>query len=284
MKRLTLIALLTLSIDICLAQSFDVENERLSGISTLTIKSFNGCCAKKGFRADYFFNEKGQAIKSEHFFRLQKRAVYEYQYDSIGNLTREIQTYSINDKIRIDTTITNQYDYDSKKSIINKTKRTSSEHFWTEIYSDFNDFNKPQKVFSYSSLFPDTSIQILEYNQNGQLTKILFLMNDSLSFPDTSIQILEYNQNGQLSKILFLKNDSLRTSEILDYNIQGDLSYSLIPSIVGKENEPLAIWVGGSRHAPEERYEYTYDRQNRWTRKYVLYKKKKVLLEKRNYK
>ena len=66
--------------------------------------------------------------------------------------------------------------------------------------------------------------------------------------------------------------------------MNGDLCYSLIPSIVGKEDEPLAIWFGGNRHAPEERYEYTYDNQNRWTKKYLVYKDKRVLHEKRKYK
>lgn len=83
---------------------------------------------------------------------------------------------------------------------------------------------------------------------------------------------------------MYREADSLRTTEILDYNQQGDLSYSLIPDIVGEEDEPLAIWIGGSRHAPEERYTYVYDNQNRWIKKYVIYKGEKVLLESRKYK
>jgi hypothetical protein len=254
MKKLTLIALLALTIDFCLAQSFDVENERLSGVSNLTIKSFNGCCAKKGYRAKYYFNENGQSVKSENYFRMKKLAEHEYLYDSLGHLTHSIQTYSINDKDRIDTNWT-MYTYDSEKRIIEKTDWTSPQHSWTEEYEDFNELDKPTKTIRYSS-----------------------------SNSDTSIQLVDYNQHGQVTKIMYQESDSLRTTEILDYNEQGDLKYSLVPSIVGKEDEPLAIWVGGSRHAPEERYKYTYDNQDRWIEKYVTFKDKKVLLETRKYK
>jgi hypothetical protein len=254
MKKLTIIALLTLTLDICLAQSFDVENERLPGVTTITIKSFNGCCSKKGYWAKYYFNEKGQAVKSENYFKLKKLAEDAYLFDSLGNLTHSIQTYSINDKNRIDTNLTH-YVYDSEKRVIKKTDWTSPERSWTEEYEDFNGFDKPTKTISYSS-----------------------------SNNDTSIQVTNYNQQGQLTKILFQESDSLRTIEIIDYNEQGDIKYSLIPSIVGKEDELLTIWVGGSRHAPEEMYEYTYDDKNRWTQKYVAFKDRKVLLETRKFK
>lgn len=254
MKKLTIIALLTLTIDFCLAQSFDVENDRLPCVSTLTIKSFNGCCAKKGYRAKYYFNENGQAVKSTNYFKLKKLAEYEYLYDSLGNLTHSIQTYSINDKDRIDTNWTT-YTYVSEKRIIEKTDWTSHHHSWTEEYEDFNELDKPTKTIRYSS-----------------------------SNSDTSTKLVNYNQHGQVTKIMYQESDSLRTSEILDYNEHGDVKYSLIPSLVGKEDEPLAIWVGGSRHAHEERYKYTYDDQNRWTEKYVMFNDKRVLLETRKYK
>ncbi|MBV6484253.1 MAG: hypothetical protein KFKLKKLM_00747 [Flavobacteriales bacterium] len=255
MKILTFIALLSFTFDLCHAQIFDVENERLPEISILEVKSFNGCCAKKGFSAKYYFNDKGQAIKSEQFFRRQKRAEYEYRFDSIGSLIYKISTYNINNLEVVDTVAFYYYAYDSEKRIIKKTSRYSPNSFWTEEYTDFSEFNKPKKVLRYSSTFPDTLIQILEYNQKSKLISIK----------------------------LFYNNDSLITNEILDYNKQGDLSYSLIPSLVGQENEPLAIWVGGTRHAPEERYEYLYDKQNRWIKKILIYRNKKVLLEKRKY-
>ena len=255
MRKLAFIALLSLAFDLCHAQVFDVEKERLLGVSTLDVKSFNSCGAKKGIVAKYYLNDKGQAIKSEHFFKRQKRAEYKYQYDSLGSLIYEISTYDINNVGKVDTVTIHYYEYDSKKRMIKETEGISPMYNWTKIYADFSDFNKPKKVLRYYS-----------------------------TSPDTSTQILEYNQNGQLIRILYFNHDSLKTDEILDYNKQGNLSYSLIPSLVGKENERLAIWVGGTRRAPEERYEYTYDKQNRWKEKYLIYKDKKVLLEKRKYK
>lgn len=167
MKKLTLITLLTLIFDICLGQSFDVENDRLLGVSILTIESFNGCCSKKGYRAKYYFNDQGQAVKSKNFFRLKKLAEFEYQYDSLGNLTHSIQSYSSNNKDRIDTKLT-KYVFDSNKRTIEKTKWSSSQHSWTEEYEDFNKFDKPTKTISYSSSNRDTSVRFFIYNQNGQ--------------------------------------------------------------------------------------------------------------------
>tara|TARA_R110002049_G_scaffold305808_1_gene503300 strand:- start:929 stop:1696 length:768 start_codon:yes stop_codon:yes gene_type:complete len=255
MKKLILIALFTILFDVCDAQSFNVEDDRLLGVSTLTIKSFNGCCSKKGFRAKYYFNNKGQAVRSEHFFKRQKRAEYEYKYDSLGNLVYKISIYDSNNKGKLDTINYINYELDSENRIIKKTKWSSPELLWTKEYEDFNEFDQPEKIIHYSSLNPDTITRKINYNQNGQ-----------------SIRIMTQNE------------DTLRTNEILDYNEQGDLSYSLLPSFVGKEKEPLAIWVGGRRYAPEEKYKYTYDTKNRWTRKYRIVEDDKVLFEKRTYK
>jgi hypothetical protein len=168
-------------------------------------------------------------------------------------MTHQITKYNINRKGTIDTSLT-QYDYDSLNRIIKKTYWTSPEYSFTKVYSDFTTFDKPKRIISLSS-----------------------------SDPDSLVQIMSYNDLGQLIKIQVQKPDTLMISEIRDYNEHGYLSYSIIPSIVGKENEPLAIWLGG-RYAPEERFEYKYNRQNRWIEKYILYRDKKVLLETRKFK
>ena len=234
-------------------QSFDVENDRIKDISVLTIKVFNGCCSKKGYKAKYYFNEKGQAIKSTKFFRLKKLAEYEYQYDSLGNLTHEIQTFDINNKNRIDTNLIT-YSFDSQNRIIKKVIKINSELFWTKTYSKFNEFNKPKLILSYS-------------HKN-----------------DTSKKLIEYNDKGFLVKTQIIKNDSIETLEIIDYNDKGDISYSSIPSIKKEENKNLAIYVGGSRHSSEEKYHYEYDRNDRWTKKYLIDNKTDILQLKRKYK
>jgi len=254
MKKIFLSTLLIFVIDIAQAQLWNFENDDLSGVSIMVAQSLNSCGAKKGFRSKYYFNSKEKVVRVKHSFRRQKRSKYEFRYDSFGNMTHQITKYNINQKGTIDTSLT-QYKYDSLNRIVKKTHWTSPEYSFTKVYSDFTDLNKPQKVISLSS-----------------------------SSADSLVQILSYNLIGQVVKIEVQDNDTLRISEIRDYNEHGYLSYSIIPSIVGKEKEPLAIWVGGGRYAPEERYEYKYDRQNRWIEKYILYRDKKVLLETRKFK
>lgn len=43
-------------------------------------------------------------------------------------------------------------------------------------------------------------------------------------------------------------------------------------------------YTGCRRYAIIEVYEYTYDKLNRWTEKYVVFDNRKILLEKRVYK
>jgi hypothetical protein len=68
------------------------------------------------------------------------------------------------------------------------------------------------------------------------------------------------------------------------YNTKGDLSYSIIPDLVGKDKKGLAIFIGGNRFSAIEEYEYVYDNLNRWTEKFVVFENKKLLFEKRKYK
>lgn len=254
MKKFTALTAFTLIIGVSIAQQVsELNEERLVGVSTLTIKLFNGGGVEKGFKEKYHFNDQGLATSAKFFFKHQKRSVYEYEYDHMGNPKYSIQTFSINDKSRIDSTVS-IFEYDSKKRPIKKMYYTSShENVYSEIYSNFNQFDKPNKKTYISS--------------QG----------------DTSTHILEYNQNGLITKIQYLRNDSLETKEVRRYNENGDLCYSLIPSLIGKEDEQFAIFVSGNRYAPEEHYEYNYDNQNRWTEKYLVYKDNKVLLYTRKY-
>ncbi len=248
--------MLLLTFEFCVAQSFDVENERLLNVSKLTVKSFNGC-AKKGFKSIYYFNDKGQAIKSEYYFKRQKRSVRNYLYDEHNNLTHNIEIYSINDKNRIDTNFI-KYQYDNKGRVIIKTEILGKNDYASDYYSNFNDFDEPRKIETIYRSGKDTLIQILSYDTLGRITEI-------------------QNFNG----------DSLFIFEIRGYNLQGDLNYSLLPWAEELEQDKegdksYLIWF--IRYAAEEYYQYTYDEQNRWTKKYLVIKDRKALIEKRKYK
>lgn len=253
-KFLTLTLLLTFKF--CVAQTFDIENERLLNVSKLTVKSFIGC-AKKGSKTIYYFNDKGQAIKSEYYFKRQKRSVRKYLYDEHNNLTHNIEIYSINDKNRIDTTFI-KYQYDIEGRVIIKSGIRGKNNYTSDYYSNFNDFDEPCKIEKNYSKDKDTLIQILSYDSLGRVTEI-------------------QNFNGDSSFIY----------EIRGYNLQGDLNYSLLPwaeelkQEKGRDNSYL-IWF--IRYAAEEYYQYTYDEQNRWTKKYLIINDRKALLEKRKYK
>ena len=94
----------------------------------------------------------------------------------------------------------------------------------------------------------------------------------------------EYDTFGNECKIEKVENDSLITLEEKRYNAKGDISYSIIPDLVGKDKKELAIFIGGNRFSAVEEYEYVYDSMNRWIEKYVVFENKKLLIEKRKYK
>ena len=166
-------------------------------------------------------------------------------------LIEKIRVYSTNDKERTDTTRFN-YEFDIQGRLT-----TKSEHFGkctsTETYKDFD-----------SKSFPQTVISTFDNR--------------------TTIFKKEYNSLGRKIRTQKIENDSIITLEENKYNQYGDMTYSILPTIVGEKTKGMALFVGGNRHSPIEEYEYTYDSLNRWTKKFVFFDGKKVLLEKRKYK
>ncbi len=243
--------LFLLSTSVSFGQSIDVETEKFPGTKKLIVKSFNGCCAQNGFKAIYYFDSSGRTIKSSNFFKRQLRASYEYRYNENGLLTEKIMVYDINNKSRKDTTKF-VYAFDHKDRVITKTKHFGN---WSSIetYSDFDTLNNPTTV--RHAFNKNTSIEKREYNSLGQ-------------------QILNYRIN----------EDTITSSEESKYNEYGDKVYSNIPTLLDKETGKMVMLIGGSRHSIVEKYDYTYDKLNRWTEKYVLFDNRKVLLEKRIYK
>jgi len=251
MKTNLLIFILFLIWKIPFAQHQDFPKGNFVGVKSLEVRHFNGC-AKKGFRTKYYFNGNGQIISAKHLFKREKRLTEEFQYDSLGYLKYQISTFNINKEGQ--DTISFNYLFDFRDRISQRITKTQSGRKYTEVFSDFNELDKPRKILSFLPGNTDPIHKIVEYNKFGLVTKRKLFENDSTSI-----------------------------IEILDYNESGDLCYSLIPSIIGKEKEPLAIWVGGGRFAPEERYEYVYDEFQRWKKKYVRFRDKRILIESRVY-
>lgn len=240
--------LLTLTIK---SQSIEVGNENFPGIKKLEVKSFNGCCAKKGYRAIYLFDNKGQAIESSNYFKRKLLAKYKYTYNEKGLLIEKVQIFDINNKNKVDTTKF-IYEFDEQERLISK-----SEYFgqWV-LLEKFQDFN--------SKGFPCTIIRTID-NKTTTYKK-------------------EYDSVGHEIKIQKAENDSVIILEEKRYNVQGDFSHSIIPDLVGMDKKGLAIFIGGNRYSAIEEYQYVYDSLNRWTEKYVVFEGKKLLIEKREFK
>ena len=123
----------------------DVETEKFPGVHKLTTESFNDCCAmKKGYRAVFYFDSIGNAVKSSYFFKKKRLASYEYKYNDKGLLIEEIKTYDSWKKGSL-TTIFFFYELDSNDRVICKT---NNHGMWksTLYYQDFDSNNNPQTV------------------------------------------------------------------------------------------------------------------------------------------
>lgn len=233
------------------AQSINLEKDKFPGTKKLEVKSFNGCCAQKGYRAIYVFDSIGRAIKSYNYFKRKLLAAYEYRYNERGLLSEKKSVFDINKNAQKDYTKF-IYHFDTLGRLVNKTEQQGNGVHIT-LYGKFDSLNNPN---------------LLVKNFNNS----------------TIVETINYKANGQLIQIQTSENDTITQTEDRKYNAFGDIVYSYIPTLQDKETGKMIMILGGNRHWYEEEYVYTYDEQNRWVEKYVVYNNKKVLMEKRAYK
>lgn len=236
---------------VSLAQSINVEKDKFPGTKKLEVKSFNGCCAQKGYRAIYVFDSIGRAIKSYNYFKRKLLAAYEYRYNERGLLSEKKSNFDINRNAQNDYTKF-IYQFDTMGRLVNKTEQHDNGVHIT-LYGKFDSLNNPMllvKIFNNSTI----------------------------------VERINYNANGQPIQIQTSENDTITQIEDRKYNAFGDIVYSNIPTLQDKETGKMMMILGGNRHLYEEAYVYTYDEQNRWVEKYVVYNNKKVLMEKRAFK
>ena len=232
-----------------LGQSMDVESDRFEGVETVTTKSLNGCCAKKGYRAKYWLDENGRAYKSLNYFKKKKLAEFEYEYNEQGYLALRIQTFSINHTHRVDS-VTYEYEFDSDGRLIREIKCSRGLHSIVSEYSDFDE------------------------RDNAQTESRSF--NDRAQFEWRK----RYDEQDRLTWIAKFQSDSIESENKIEYNDFSDVSASTITYY--PEDEEVT-YMGGTRHSPIESYEYVYDSKGRWIAKYVLFKGRRVLHEKRRF-
>ncbi|HKR04951.1 MAG TPA: hypothetical protein VJY62_09965 [Bacteroidia bacterium] len=179
-------------------QSIDVETEHIKSARQVEVRAFNGCCAKKGYRAVYTFDKDGRAIECANFFKRKLLAKFKYVYNDAGLLTEEIQVYSSNNKNRIDTTHY-RYDIDAKGKVLSKTTVHSSRQFWrTDNYKDFDNNGFPKTIISENYSHEQTTL-LKSYDTLGNITVIQKIENDSL----ITVEERKYNRYGDLEYSIF---------------------------------------------------------------------------------
>ena len=192
MRRIISAALFIIIQQFGFGQSFDVEKEKIVSASELEIKAFNSGVDKKGYRAIYYFTENGKAFKSEHFFKRKLLSVHEYYYNEYGLLTRNVETFSVNEKNRNNTTHY-RYELNEQGQILMKASVFGPGLFFTNYYMNYNAMGKPEKIKTENSTQEEVT-QVLTYDSLGRAIQFASLVNDSLVVRE----IREYNIDGEL--------------------------------------------------------------------------------------
>jgi len=231
------------------------EDEKFPGVKTLTVDE-----ERYGFKKNwicreiYYFDEKGNTIRSSFFVGKKLHSSYEFIYNDRGLVIKENQTYHIQKKNKL-TSESFFYEFDTNDRVIKMATDTT---FYTStlFYQDFDKNNNPQTII--------TKFEDFKRERNH-----------------VSIRKIEYNSFNKPVLIQILKKDSITDIEEMRYNEFGDIIYSNVPTLLNKETGKMEPQIGGSRYAVVEEYEYVYDESNRWIEKYVVYDGKRKLLLKR---
>lgn len=119
MKRASslIVFVLVLLTYVSVGQSIDVATDRFLGTKKLVVKSYNGCCVKKGFRSVYYFDQSGRTARLSCFYKRELRAEFLYHYNDRGLLTEEVKIFDISRKSKMDTT-RYLYSYDDKGRVL----------------------------------------------------------------------------------------------------------------------------------------------------------------------
>jgi len=186
-----------------IGQPIDVETEKYPGVKKIKVQAFRGIYAKKTSRSVYYFDKKGNAVKSSHFYKIKRLADYMYLYNDKGFLLEKNNTYDVNNKRETSTTRFT-YEFDTNDRLIRKT--TDFGNGKLDVYYQDFDNNNPQTI-----IYP-AKIEKREYNS---LSRII------------------------LKKII--ENDAIKHIEKIQYNDFGDKIYSNLPLYDKKKLETIII-------------------------------------------
>lgn len=251
LKYLLMLSII-LSSRVLFGQAFDAETEKIKGIKKLVEYYYNRSNSENISKAEFEFDNEGNVINAFYYYSRTLVSQNEYHYDENGLIVQVIEKELGNNKSRTDT-INYKYKFDSNKRIIYKEK-IQSKWIVTTIFQDFDTNGNAQTEIN-STIYRSVISKIKFNSQNQPIHK---------------------------QKIL---NNSIFEIEEIEYNKFGDIVYSYIPTLLDKltGKEIKIELLLKNRYSTIENYEYKYDELDRWTERYVNYKRKKILLNKRIY-
>jgi predicted nucleic-acid-binding protein len=223
-------------------------------------------CESYGNWSYIYTLQNGKIVQQENLTEKTTTLIQKNIYDSNDNIIHEIKTYDINNGKKIDTAFSYKIEYDNLNRIITKRFCGKKREFLIERFSDFNEFSQPKLIERLSGdgkkLYFGPFKEILEYDTTGNL------INETkfeTKYPE------ENEPEGKISiEINRYKYDSNR-------NII-EIKREFNPKI----NFPINM-VGGLPLYETEKFEYKYNKEGLWTKKYWTVENKKYLIEKRDF-
>lgn len=199
-----------------------------------------------GYWGEYILDKNGQPKVEKRFKKKVHLATSEYIFLDNGLLSRETVSFDINNPKRVQVF---NYSYDL----------TDNQIYAETCYTDRDTLSR---------------VDNLEFNDKGQRIVYTRNKNESKNF-------LTY-ENGLVKtwRSINLADSSERIYEF-GYDLNGNLiSFDLkqIPETALKIG-----WLDVRGDGNHRRYTYKYDKYRRWTKKYQIIGRRKILLEKRVY-
>ena len=205
-----------------------------------------------------YYLTNGLVSIQENYWKNELRSRTEFEYDKFDNITRETETYNINDG-KVNSSIQIKLEY--------KNGLLISKEFdigLIEKYSDFNKFGKPRLI---ERIDTSKSASLLPYKE-----------------------LIEYDDNSNIIKTVEFSTYEDLNGETVNEKVITHYKYDVQNNVIEihREYEPKQdfpiIMVGGPLKYEFEYYRYEYNKNGLWTKKFKTVEGKEYLVAKRKYK
>ena len=255
MKLHKITLLLILLFNQVYSQELNDNVEKLKIYKTVSVKSYGNWTSVFELENGFIVNQKNLSKK---ITTLIKKNIY----DRNNNIIYEISSYDINNGNKIDTISSYKYEYDELNRMILK----KAQFGMIEKFSDFSEFSKPKLIERLNENEEAFDLEpfkeILEYDSIGNLVK------------ETKFDNIYPEENNTIKKI------SIETNRFKydDYGNITEIKREFTPKI----KFPIEV-LGGFPLYEHEKFEYKYNKNGLWVKKYLLVEGKKYLIKKREF-